>query len=47
MPYSSSGTWILVKKAGRWVRFQKASSPEAARKQAAALNIKYKKKGEA
>ena len=44
MPYRSSGAWIYVKKAGKWVRFRKASSPQAARKQAQAMNIKVKHK---
>jgi len=44
MPYRASGEWVMVKRAGRWVRFRKAASEAAAKAQAAALNIHAHKK---
>lgn len=44
MPYQASGIWIMVKRKGKWVRWGKASTPEKARKRAAAMNMRVKHK---
>lgn len=44
MPYKAKSNWVLVKKAGRWVKFKKHETPKKAKAHATALNTNIRHK---